>query len=321
MSVLVYAELRGKSFRNSVLETVSAGRKIADEMGLELICSLIGDNVENNVETLGRYGADKICLTQSAKLQDYNQEIHADILKAAAVKFNPKVILFSATTAGKELAPSLAAKLNAGIAPGCSELLVENGELFAVRPVYAGKAYQKIAFKAQPAIATLIPKLFPAVENSKSPAVENLDIDINEPKARVLNIEQKAGEEVDLTEADIIVSGGRGVKGPEGFEPIRELAKALGGVVGASRAAVDAEWIEHDHQVGQTGKTVNPQLYVACGISGAIQHLAGMRNSKVIVAINKNPDAPIFKVADYGIVGDLFQVIPALTEEVKKVKE
>lgn len=321
MSVLVYAEHRGEKFRHSVLETISAGRRAASQLGLDLVCALALPVLKDEVEILGRYGADKVYTAEGEKYTSYNQEIHAELLREAAVETGAKVILISATTTGKELAPRLAAKFKAGVASDCTELLVEGGDLFAVRPVYAGKAFQKVAFKSQPAIATLRPKLFTAEEDGRIPEVVKIDISIAQPKSRIVDVEQKVGGDVDLTEADIIVSGGRGVKGAEGFEPIKELAEALGGVVGASRVAVDSEWIDHSHQVGQTGKTVNPQLYVACGISGAIQHLAGMRSSKVIVAINKNPDADIFKIADYGVVGDLFQILPVLTEEVKKTRE
>ena len=321
MSVFVYGEYRSGRFRNSIFEAVSAGRKIADEMGFELVVGIIGPGFDGAEIEPGKYGADKILAAKGDKYNEYNQEIHAEVVKAMADSAGAKVLLFSATTTGKELAPRVAAKYAAGVAADCSELAVEDGKLTAIRPVYAGKAFLKVEFTAEPAIASLRPKLFMAVENAKSPAVEDFDADIADPKAKIVGIEVKAAGSVDLTEADIIVSGGRGVKGPEGFEPIKELAAALGGVVGASRAAVDADWIDHSYQVGQTGKTVNPQLYIACGISGAIQHLAGMRSSKVIVAINKDAEAPIFKAADYSIVGDLFSVVPALTEEVKKIRD
>ena len=321
MSVFVYGEHRSGRFRNSILEAVSAGRIIADEMGVELAVGVIGPGLDGAESELGKYGADKILAARGDKYTEYNQEIHAEVVKAMADTAGAKVLLFSATTTGKELAPRVAAKYGVGIAADCSELSVEGGKLTAVRPVYAGKAFLTVEFTAEPAIASLRPKLFMAVENVKSSSVEDFEADFTAPKAAIVEIEAKAAGSVDLTEADIIVSGGRGVKGPEGFEPIKELAAALGGVVGASRAAVDADWIDHSYQVGQTGKTVNPQLYIACGISGAIQHLAGMRSSKVIVAVNKDADAPIFKAADYSIAGDLFSVVPALTEEVKKIKE
>jgi electron transfer flavoprotein alpha subunit len=306
--------------RHSVLETISTGRKVADMLNLQLIVALIGPETSNAIETVGKYGTDKICLVQGDNYFEYNQEVHAEVLKATVDKYHPQIILFSATTTGKELAPRLAAKLDASIASDITDLHIENGEIFAIRPVYAGKTFMKVAFKNKPIIVSLRPKLFSAVEVVKSPLVENLEVPCSPPKAKIVRIEEKCAGSVDLTEADIIVSGGRGVKGPEGFAPVKELAEAINGVVGASRAAVDAGWIDHSFQVGQTGKNVNPQLYIACGISGAVQHLAGMRSSKVIVAINKDPEAPIFKIANYGIVGDLFEIVPALTMEVKKLK-
>lgn len=321
MSILVYGEYRGGRFRNAVYEAVCAGRKIADAMGTEMIVGLIGSGFGGRENEFGRYGADKVLCAAGDKYTEYNQEIHASVLKAMVEKTGTKVVLFTATTTGKELAPRLAAKLCAGIAADCVEFKVEGGKLSAIRPVYAGKAFYTVGFNTDIAVATLRPKLFTVTETPKAGTVENFDADFPEPKAKITAVESKEGGTVDLTEADVIVSGGRAVKGPEGFAPLKELAKVLGGVIGASRAAVDAGWIEHSFQVGQTGKTVNPQLYIACGISGAIQHLAGMRSSKVIVAVNKDKDAPIFKIADYGIVGDIFQVVPALTEEIKKYKD
>ena len=300
-----------------MFEAVTVGRKLADELGTELVAAVIGPSLNGTADILGKYGAGKIVLAQGENYGDYNQEIHAAGLEAIVAKYDASVIILSATTTGKELGPRVAAKLNAGLASDCTELFADSGKIFAVRPIYAGKAFIKVAFESEIAVATLRPKLFLAEESPRSFTVEGFSFDAPEAGARILEIEAKEAGAVDLTEADIIVSGGRGVKGPEGFEPVRELARVLGGVVGASRAAVDAEWIDHSHQVGQTGKTVNPELYIALGISGAIQHLAGMRNSKVIVAVNKDPDAPIFKIADYGIVGDLFKVAPAFIEAVK----
>jgi len=321
LSILVYGEYRGGRFRNAVLEAVSAGRKIADELNCELVVGLIGPEFNGAETVLGKYGADKILSASGGKYPEYNQEIHAAVLRAMADKIGANIILFTATTTGKDLAPRLAAKMCAGIASDCTDLKVENGKLQAVRPIYAGKAFYTVGFNTDIAVATLRPKLFPLKETLKSPQVEIFEADFPPPKAVIKTVESNEGGAIDLTEADVIVSGGRAVKGPEGFAPIKELAKVLGGVLGASRAAVDSGWIDHSYQVGQTGKTVNPQLYIACGISGAIQHLAGMRSSKVIVAINKDKDAPIFKVADYGVVGDIFQIVPALTEEIKKYKD
>src|SRR5262249_23681907 len=232
--------------------------------------------------------------------------------------------LFGASAIGKDLAPRVAARLGVGLATDCTALSADGGKLLATRPVFAGKANQKVAFAKVPAIASLRPKVFaPVSRNGNAAAVEPLAFswDAAASRAKVVGVKAAGGGKADLTESEIIVSGGRGLKGPENFRLIEELAEALGATVGASRAVVDAGWRPHSDQVGQTGKAVSPKLYVAVGISGAIQHLAGMSSSRCIVAINKDPEAPIFKVADYGLVGDLFEVVPALTRAVKELNE
>jgi len=233
----------------------------------------------------------------------------------------PAAVLFAASAMGKDLAPRVAARLGVGLATDCVALSAEGARLTATRPVFAAKAVQTVRFPRSPALLTLRPKAFASVEGSGSATVTLLPVavDAAAAKAKVTGVAAAGGGKVDLTEAEIIVSGGRGLKGPEHFAMIEDLAAALGGVVGASRAVVDAGWRPHGDQVGQTGKTVSPKLYVAVGISGAIQHLAGMTSSRCIVAINKDAEAPIFKVADYGIVGDAFEVVPALTEAVRKL--
>jgi electron transfer flavoprotein alpha subunit len=242
-----------------------------------------------------------------------------------AEKEAPRFILSSASAMGKDLMPRVAAKLGVGLAQDCIEAHVVNGqELECLRPIYAGKAYARVRMLMTPAMATLRPNVFSLGAADPNRSAESMtftpDLNSDQIHASVKEVQASAGQKIELTEANIIVSGGRGVKGPENFPMIEKLADALGGAMGASRAAVDAGWIDHQHQVGQTGKTVSPTLYVACGISGAIQHLAGMSSSKYIVAINKDPEAPIFNVADYGIVGDLFTIVPALTEAVKNLK-
>jgi electron transfer flavoprotein alpha subunit len=233
----------------------------------------------------------------------------------------PAAVLFPASAIGRDLAPRVAARLGVGLAADCTALATDGGRLTATRPVFAGKALQTVAFTKSPAIASLRPKMFAAVNGQGTATVTPLTagFDANGTRARVTGFARSAGGKVDLTEAEVIVSGGRGLKGPENFAMIEALAEALGGSVGASRAVVDAGWRPHGDQVGQTGKTVAPKLYIAVAISGAIQHLAGMSSSRCIVAINKDPEAPIFKVADYGLVGDAFEVVPALTEAVKKL--
>jgi electron transfer flavoprotein alpha subunit len=222
---------------------------------------------------------------------------------------------------GKDLAPRLAARLGVGLATDCTGLEIDDGRLLATRPIFAGKALAKVKLADDPQMATVRPNVLAAPEPdaSKTANVEAVEAVAGEIRAKVVDIVGAGEGEIDVAEADIIVSGGRGVGGPEGFAPVRSLAKTLGAAVGASRAAVDAGWIEHSHQVGQTGKTVTPNLYIACGISGAIQHLAGMKTAKVIVAVNTDPEAPIFKLANYGIVADLFDVVPAMEEEFAKI--
>jgi electron transfer flavoprotein alpha subunit len=232
------------------------------------------------------------------------------------------VVLLGGTAAGRDLAPRLAARLGVGVASDVDRLSWEGGKLQARRPVYSGKAFATVQMEAEPAIATLRPNAFPAEEAGGGGAAAVKEVSFQPPAAKAKLVETKSttGGELTIAEADIIVSGGRGLKEADNYKVIRELAQALGGAVGASRATVDAGWIDHQHQVGQTGRVVSPNLYIAAGISGAIQHLAGMSSSKHIVAINKDAEAPIFRIADLGVVGDLFTILPALTEEVKKAK-
>jgi electron transfer flavoprotein alpha subunit len=262
---------------------------------------------------------------ENALFAHYSPQAFAQALSSLVEEIKPDVIFFSATAMGKDLAPRLAAKLGVSMASDCIQTEVKEGQLEIVRPIYAGKALLSLRFKSTPQIASLRPNVFPVLEPSgdKGEVIKKDVIIVEEDiKGRVSEIVREEGAELDVTEADIIVSGGRGMKDPENFDLIREIASLLPhSAVGASRSAVDAGWIDHQHQVGQTGKTVSPNLYLAFGISGAIQHLAGMSSSKYIVAVNKDEEAPIFKVADFGVVGDLFQVIPLLKEEIKKAKE
>jgi len=282
------------------------------------VCAAAADP---GLAALGEAGASELLLATHASFGHYEPAGYARAVVAAVEKVKPAVVLFSASAMGRDLAPRVAARLGVGLAADCTALAVEGGRLIASRPVYAGKAVQRVAFTGAPALVSLRPKVFaPApAQNGGAPAVTPLAIE-HDPaaaRARVLEVRTGSAGKVDLTEAEIIVSGGRGLKGPENFAMIEALAAALGATVGASRAVVDAGWRPHGDQVGQTGKTVSPKLYVAVAISGAIQHLAGMSSSRCIVAINKDPDAPIFKVADFGVVGDAFEVVPALTEAVK----
>ncbi len=323
-NVLVIAEQRNGKFRKAAYEVATAGRQIGDALGGEVVALVVGKGISEMAGELGAYGVDKVLVAESDVFENYAPEGFVRAVQDAAAKTGAQVVLFSATSQGKDLAPRVAQKMGVGLASDCTGLSVENGKLVAKRPIYAGKAFIQVAFKSAPEMATVRPKAFtPEVraEGQRAPVEAlSVSVDASEIKTKVKEFIETGGGKIDLTEADIIVSGGRGMKGPENFKMLEELADLLGGAVGASRAAVDAGWRPHSDQVGQTGKTVSPNLYIAVGISGAIQHLAGMGSSKVIVAINKDPEAPIFQKADYGIVADLFEAVPAMIEEVKKLK-
>jgi len=321
--ILVFIEERDGKVKKPSLEALSAARKLADQLKESVTAVRIGSG--ETPEKLAAYGADRIINAGHDLLKAYSAEGFSAAVAQAAQKEQPRFILGAASAMGRDFLPRVAAKLGVGLAQDCVELHIADGQqLECLRPIYAGKAYAKVRLLMAPAIATLRPNVFSLGAPDAGKSAETVafapELSADKIRASVKEVKAAAGQKVELTEANIIVSGGRGMKGPENFPIVEKLADALGGAVGASRAAVDAGWIDHTHQVGQTGKTVSPTMYVACGISGAIQHLAGMSSSKYIVAINKDPEAPIFSLADYGIVGDLFAVVPALTEEVKKLK-
>lgn len=319
MSVLVFVEQRDGQVRAVSREALGEAVRLAAALGGPVVgvCPAAADP---GLAALGEAGADRVLLAAHPAFANYDPAGYARAVADATQALKPAAVLFAASTMGRDLAPRVAARLGAGLATECTALAVEGGRLVAARPVYAGKALQRVTFPQTPALASLRPKAFePVTRAGAVAAVESLAVGFDEsaPRARVLRVTAAAAGKVDLTEAEVIVSGGRGLRGPEHFAVLEALAAALGASVGASRPVVDAGWRPHAEQVGQTGKTVSPRLYVAVGISGAIQHLAGMMSSRCIVAINKDPDAPIFKVADYGIVGDVFEIVPALTEAVK----
>ena len=320
--VLTIVEHRDGQIRKSSLEALALGKRLASEGGGTQAALIVGKGVSNLASEIAAHGAALVAVADQDVAAQYSTEVYATAVQRAAEKTGAGLILESATAQGKDLAPRIAARLDAPYLSDIVEAKVENGNLIAVRPEYAGKALLRVLVPANKVVVTARPNVFPAESPTGAAAPETTSIDVSDvkPRARVVRFVGASKETVDVAEAEIIVSGGRGLKGPENFPLVFELAKALGAGVGASRAVVDAGWIDHDHQVGQTGKTVSPTLYVACGISGAIQHLAGMRTSKCIVAINKDADAPIFKIADYGLAGDLFEILPRLTEAVKKVK-
>jgi len=321
--ILVFIEEREGKIKKTSLEALSAARKLSDTLQEPVVALRMA--AEEPTANLAHYGADKIISAQHELLRNYSTEGYCAAVVQAVQNVQPRFILGSASALGRDLMPRVAARLGVGLAQDCIEAhVIEGHQLECVRPVFAGKAYARVRLLMAPGMATLRPNVFslgaPNEGRSAETEIFTPELSADQIHASVKEIQVSAGQKIELTEANIIVSGGRGMKGPENFPIVEALADALGGAMGASRAAVDAGWIDHHHQVGQTGKTVSPTLYIACGISGAIQHLAGMSSSKYIVAINKDPEAPIFNIADYGIVGDLFSVVPALTEEVKKLK-
>jgi electron transfer flavoprotein alpha subunit len=323
MMILVYMEVREGKIKKSSFEVLSEAQRRGGDLGLDTAAVLVGHGLDSLVPEALRFGASKVYLLENSLLSHYSSSGYAQALLSLAEEIKPEVIFFAATSMGKDLAPRLAAKLGVSLASDCTQTSVKDGKLEVVRPIFAGKAFASFTFKTVPQMVSLRPNVFPLGELADSQGeIIKKEVVIPEAQVRdkVTEIVRAEGTELDVTEADIIVSGGRGMKGPENFDLLRELISILPHcALGASRSAVDAEWIDHQHQVGQTGKTVSPNLYMAFGISGAIQHLAGMSSSKYIVAVNKDPEAPIFKVADFGIVADLFQVIPPLKEELKKV--
>lgn len=310
MKALVFAEQRDGKIKKTAFENVSLVKKL----GIDFECAVIGDSVD--AAELGKYGAAKVVHYKNAKLANYTPDGYATVLADAMAKQGADVLVMGATSMGKDLGPRVAARLNAAMATDCTHVEMDGGDLKIVRPMYAGKVLATIKLTSAKKVVTIRPNVYTAEENTASASVEEVASDVDF-KTVVAEIVAGAKGKLDVTEADIVVSGGRGLKGPENWHLIEELAAQLGAAHGASRAAVDAGWRPHDEQVGQTGKTVSPSLYVAVGISGAIQHLAGMSSSKYIVAINKDPEAPIFKLADYGIVADLFEVVPRMIEELK----
>lgn len=322
--VLVFAEQRDGAFKKATYEALSEGRRTADKLGQPMRAVVIGANIGHLATEAAHYGADTVYVADVAPLAKYSTDGYAKVLVEAIQAAQPAVVLAAATAMGKDLMPRVTARLDVGLASDVTETHVTDGVFSVVRPVYAGKAFATVAFRRTPAVATLRPNVFPAAAPDTGRTAETVSIGatiVDALQAKVTDILAAAKGKIELTEASIVVSGGRGIKGPENYYLIQDLADALGGAAGASRAVVDAGWVDHSRQVGQTGKTVSPTLYIACGISGAIQHLAGMSSSKFIVAINKDPEAPIFKIADYGIVGDLFEVVPRLTEQVKRMRQ
>ncbi|CAM3715267.1 electron transfer flavoprotein subunit alpha/FixB family protein [Alicyclobacillus pomorum] len=319
-NVLILADIRRQKLRNVTFEMLAAANTVAE--GGTVSVAVLGSGVESLVGGLGDAGADTVYLVDAPELANYTPNAYKKAFMEAVRDANPDIIFMAHSAVGKDLAPVIATRLGAGQVSDIVALEGSGDNLTFTRPIYAGKAFTKVQVTEGKVIATVRPNNLPPAEGSfgKAGTVKNLAVsfEAQDLSTMVKEIIQKASTGVDLSEAKIIVSGGRGVKSADGFKPLQELADVLGAAVGASRGACDAGYCDYALQIGQTGKVVTPDLYIACGISGAIQHLAGMSNSKVIVAINKDPEAPIFQIADYGIVGDLFEVVPMLTVEVKK---
>jgi electron transfer flavoprotein alpha subunit len=320
--VLIYAEIKAGKIKKSAFELASEGRKLADALGGDLGAILIGSGVESFGPELAKFGVDAVYVAEAPELENYNSEYYAQALAQVIIQSSPEIVLITHTMQGKDLAPRTAAKLGGAVMADCVSFRLEGSTLIGKRPMFAGKCFAECSATASPQIATARPNVLEVVENAKAGAISKIAFtpDTSRPTYVTKELNLDASGKVDLTEAEIIISGGRGMGGSD-YSLLEEMAAIFGprATVGASRAAVDAGWRKHSDQVGQTGKTVTPNLYIACGISGSIQHLAGMGSSKVIVAINKDPEAPIFTKADYGIVGDLFKVLPEFNNELKAI--
>jgi len=318
--VLVFVEQREGKAKKASFEMIGA----SSAAGNETHAVIVGDNVAALANECAQYGANKVHVVQDGALKNYTSEAYARALTAAIKAISPEVVLAAHTPMGKDLLPVVAAQVDGALATDCTSLAFNGAKLQLKRPVYSGKAIAEVEFVGSGIqMATIRPNSIgvPKPDTSKTADASSINVDLSGLKSKILEVVKGNSARPDVTEAAIVISGGRSLKSAENFKILEDMADVLGGAVGASRAAVDAGYRPHRDQIGQTGKVVSPSLYIACGISGAIQHLAGMRTSKVIVAINTDPQAPIFQIADYAIVGDLFQVVPALTAEFKKLKE
>ena len=323
--VMVFAEQHAGEMKSCSFELLGEGRKLADKLGQELTAVLPGSQVEHLAKDLFAHGADKVYLVDNESLASYMTDPYATAVAAVVAKYKPAIVLYGATTTGRDLAPRIAARIQTGLTADCTGLDIdpETGLLLQTRPAFGGNIMATIKCpRHRPQMSTVRPKVMkkPEPDYSRQGELIKVPVEINPKsiKAKILEVIKEAKTTGDIEEAEIIVAGGWGMGDAANFKMLEDLANALGGAVGASRAAVDAGWLSHSCQVGQTGKTVCPKVYIACGISGAVQHLVGMQTSDLIIAINKDPDAPIFNVANYGIIGDVFQIIPKLIEEMKK---
>ena len=325
--VWVFAEQREGELQKVSLELLGEGRRVADKLGVKLTALLLGNNVSNLAEKLAAHGADEVLVAEDKNLEHYTTDAYTKVICDLATERKPGILFVGATFIGRDLGPRIAARLSTGLTADCTsiDVEVENGDLLATRPAFGGNLMATIACPDhRPQMATVRPGVFEAVTTDASNCkIEKVNVNLadSDVRTKVIETVKTAKDIIDISEAKIIVAGGRGVGSKENFAMLQELADVLGGVVAGSRAAVEKGWIENAYQVGQTGKTVKPTIYIACGISGAIQHVAGMQDSEVIIAINKDETAPIMNVADYGIVGDVKKVLPELIAQAKAIKE
>ena len=320
-AILAVAEQRDGTLRRISEEATTAAANVAEKLGAEVHVLIAGaSGVAGAASTLGKFGAAKVLVAENAAFAQYDAEALAQLIAEHVKSGDYTAVVFGGSSFGKDLAPRVAAKLDVPLATDATALDVDGSDIVVSRPIYAGRVIAKVVLTGKPVVVTVRPNVFRAQQRDAAGTVENIAVSVQPGRVKVREVKAAAGAKMDVSEAPIVVSGGRGLKGAENWHLLEDLQAALGSscALGASRAVVDAGWRPHAEQVGQTGKTVSPQLYFAVGISGAMQHLAGMRSAKTIVAINKDPDAPIFKIADYGIVGDVTEVLPRLTEEIKK---
>lgn len=319
-NILVFAEQVDVSFRKSAFEVVSEGRRLADALGCELTAVVMGSGVMQMAAALGPYGADKVLVAEALELANYTTDAYSDTLFEIIRNTAPQIVLAASSAYGKDLFARLAARLDTGLASECSSLELDDQQLVATRTLYGGKVVSQTRISGTPQMALLRPNVAKIAETDKTATVETVPVFVENIRTSVVDKKLDTSGKVELTEADYVVSGGRGMGGSD-YSILEELAEELNGAIGASRNAVDEGWRPVSDQVGQTGRVVTPKIYFACGISGAIQHIAGIRNADVIVAINKDSEAPIFRYADYGIVADLFEVVPAVTAQLKKMRQ
>lgn len=325
--VWVFAEQRGGELQKVSLEILGEGRKIADKLGVKLTALLLGDNIKALAEDLGTHGADEVLVAESELLKNYTTDGYTKVICELANERKPGILFIGATFVGRDLGPRVAARLSTGLTADCTilDVEVEKGDLLATRPAFGGNLMATIACPDhRPQMATIRPGVFTKLPKSDVEFVTEI-VEVNlaecDIRTKIIEIVKENKDIVDISEANIIVSGGRGVSTQENFKLLDELAEVLGGTVAGSRAAIDNGWIDKSYQVGQTGKTVRPTIYIACGISGAIQHVAGMQDADMIIAVNKDAGAPIMKIADYAIVGDIAKVLPEMISEARAMQE